>query len=166
MKRPKIVLQKSTFDKSIELISFGLVLLSIAHLGMEYAHLPETIPTHFDMNGQPDGYGKKTTLIILPILSALLFVVLFTANKYPHTMNFPVKITEKNAAFQYENATRMIRIIMFFIVAIFYSIIYKSIQIANGKAFGLGAWFIPIFLIVLFGTIAYYLSKSMKKRHD
>jgi len=50
-----------------------------------YQKLPETIPTHLDITGKPDAWGNKSSLLILPLVAAILPVlhgiILFYAAK-------------------------------------------------------------------------------------
>ena len=59
-------------------------------------HLPDRIPTHFDLNGNPNGWGSPSSLIFLPILSLVLFVFLRVIARFPSNFNFPVEVTEAN----------------------------------------------------------------------
>jgi uncharacterized membrane protein len=56
------------------------VLLIVAALGASllfYPQLPETIPTHWDIHGQVDGHGSKSTVFLLPGAMAVCLVLLF-----------------------------------------------------------------------------------------
>lgn len=47
--------------------------------GAFYARLPETIPTHWNFRGEPDAYGPRSTVWIMPVLSlplTFLFLIL------------------------------------------------------------------------------------------
>jgi uncharacterized membrane protein len=61
------------------LIAMGLVISSLAAGVLLYPMLPERIASHWNMQGEADGYGSKATgVFLLPGLSALLlFLFLF-----------------------------------------------------------------------------------------
>jgi len=85
-------------------------------------------------------------------------------NKFPHVFNYPTEVTSENALKQYTNATRMIRYLKAIIVFIFGLIDYKTIQHALGQTVGLGIWFLPLTLGLIFIPLGYFVYKSMKAK--
>jgi len=54
-------------------VAMGLVLISIASGVLLYPKMPENIASHWNMNGEADGYSSKAAgVFLLPALSALL----------------------------------------------------------------------------------------------
>ena len=163
-KRPRIKLQLNLTDKVLEIIGwisvFGIWALSLTN----YSILPEIIPIHFNGAGKADGFGNKTQIFVLPIISTLLFIGLTTLNKHPHMFNYPSQITKENAVHQYTNATRMMRVLKLVIVVLFGLIVFRKIQIVNGHADGLGTWFLPLTMGMIFIPMLYFLIKSLKKK--
>ena len=54
-----------------------LFIIQFVFTGAFYARLPETIPTHWNFSGEPDAFGPRSTVWIMPILSlplSLLFL--------------------------------------------------------------------------------------------
>lgn len=45
-----------------------IALIPFIYLAYIWNSLPETIPTHWNLNGEIDNWGKKTTLILIPFL--------------------------------------------------------------------------------------------------
>ena len=163
-KRPKIKLQLNQTDKILEVLGWVSVVGIWALTLTNYSILPEIIPIHFNGAGKADGFGNKTHIFILPIISTLLFIGLTTLNKHPHMFNYPSQITKENAVHQYTNATRMMRVLKLVIVVLFGLIVFRKIQIVNGHADGLGTWFLPLTMGMIFIPILYFLIKSLKKK--
>ncbi|GGW49610.1 DUF1648 domain-containing protein [Arenibacter certesii] len=160
--RPKIKPILTTTDKAIELVGW-LALIGIWVLTLvNYSTLPETIPIHFNGAGKADGFGNKENILSLPIVSTILFIGMTVLNKYPHVFNYPSTITKENALQNYTNATRMIRFLKLIIVIVFGLIVFKIIDNVKGKADGLGAWFLPLILGLIFIPTAYYLMKAIR----
>lgn len=161
-KRPKIALQLSKTDKVIEIIGWiavvGIWVLTLVN----YFDLPDRIPTHYNAAGEADAFGNKSNILALPIISTLLFIGLSFLNKHPHLFNYASEITTKNALHQYKNATRIIRFLKLAIVLIFGIIVFKTIENANGNSDGLGTWFLPFTLAIIFIPIFYFLINSNK----
>ena len=162
--RPKIKLELSKTDKLLEIVGWlsiiGIWVVTIAN----YSALPEIIPIHYNAAGEADGFGGKLTILTLPLVATILFVSMSLLNKYPQIFNYPTTITEDNAHSQYTSATRLIRCIKSIIVFIFGLIVVKTIQNANGQADGLGLWFLPFTLALIFIPIIYYIYKSFKAK--
>jgi uncharacterized membrane protein len=162
--RPKIKLELTAADKIFEIIGWLLIIVIWGLTIANYSNLPETIPTHYNGAGQADGFGGKATILTLPIIATILFIGLTVLNQFPHVFNYPTNITQDNAFRQYTNATRLIRYLKLVVVFIFVLIVYKTIQHANGKADGLGVWFLPLTMGLIFIPLIYFVSKSFKAK--
>ncbi|MBM3426670.1 MAG: DUF1648 domain-containing protein [Bacteroidetes bacterium] len=161
-KRPKIKLIPSTTDKLLDLLSWLTLLVLWGYTFSHYSSLPETIPTHFNAAGEADGFGSKASLIALPIIATVLFIGLTVLNRYPHVFNYPTAITQDNALRLYTLATRMLSYLKLVLVLVFGGIELMTIQHASGKGAGLGAWFLPLTLILIFLPLIYFVIKSVK----
>jgi uncharacterized membrane protein len=163
--RPIIAPPLKPMDMIMEIASGMTLIVFWAFTLNIYQHSPDIIPIHFDVVGNPDQYGAKTTLFILPALGTLIYLGMTVLNRYPHTFNYPAKITAENAATQYALATRLIRFLKLATILVFLFINYKMARIATGKATGLGWWFLPLALGLVFIPIVFYLRQSTKKKH-
>lgn len=76
--------------------------------------------------------------------------------KYPHTYNY-LNLTEDNAQAQYKNGRLMINVLKNEIVILFSWINFQNIRVASGEAEGLGSFFLPVFLVILFGTLLFFM---------
>ena len=141
-----------------------LVLFTWCFTGFMFLKLPAIIPIHFDGDGKVNNYGTKDTLLIIPVINTVLFLLLTKLAMYPHIFNYMVRITEENAFRQYTIATKMLRFLklaILLICAMIMMFIYLSIL---GIIRGPGPFFIPfIFGILLIPTI-YGLIAAYKKK--
>lgn len=153
-KRPRIDLPLSTGARILEIASWLLLAVLWILTIYYYGKLPDQVPVHFNASGTPDSYGSPEAIFLLPAITSILFAGLTALNKHPEIFNYPVSITEENAAILYMQATNMIRFVKFIIILIFLVIEYKIIHTALGKMEGLGAWFLPVFLLVIFLPVA------------
>ena len=163
-KRPRIKLQLNQTDKILEIVGWISVVGIWALPLINYFDLPEIIPIHFNGAGKADGFGNKTHIFVLPIISSLLFIGFTILNKSPHIFNYPSQITKENAFRQYTNATRMMRVLKLVIVLLFGLIIFKTIENVNGNADGLGTWFLPFTIGLFIILTIYFLIISMKDK--
>ena len=143
-KRPRIKVPFKTVDIIVELISITLLILMWGYCIINYFELPDTIATHFNAVGEPNGFGSKQTIWIIPIVATVMYIGLFILNKYPHMHNYMINITEENALKNYRFSTRVLRIVNFLCVLLLTYITYMIIESAFGKKFELGSWFVPV----------------------
>lgn len=162
--RPRIKLELTTVDKAFEIIGWLLIISVWGFTVINYANLPETIQTHYNGAGQADGFGGKATILTLPLIATVLFGGLTFLSKFPHIFNYPTNITQHNALRQYTNATRMIRYLKLIIVVIFGLIAFKTIQNGNEEAKGIGIWFLPLTLGLIFIPMIYFVIKSFQTK--
>ncbi|MEZ4919294.1 MAG: DUF1648 domain-containing protein [Saprospiraceae bacterium] len=126
--RPRINVEMTSFDMLLEaLAAVGLILLLVLPIWNFY-DLPDTIPTHFNHLGEPDQYGSKNQVWILPVLGTGLFVLFTILARFPHIYNYAVRITEENAASQYRMAVYLIRGLKAMCMLLFAYIIWATVQ--------------------------------------
>lgn len=164
MERPRQDIRLERIDQILEIVGIiGLALL----IGLPiffYGALPDVIPRHYNAVGQPNGYSEKGIIWALPAIGLILYLGLSLLNRYPHKFNYPQRVTKENAARQYKNATRMLRMLNCIIAGVFVYITYSTIRTALGKQNGLGDYFLPTFLALMFGTIGYFLYKLTREK--
>lgn len=164
--RPRLKLRLSSHDHVVEFLGLSFMIILIAIPIFYYNQLPERIPTHFNTAGEPDGYGGKTSLFLLPAIGFLMYILLTVLAAFPHIYNFPVKITTENAEVQYRLATRLLRVLKTVILILFSFISWMTVRAAAGSVLGLGKMFLPVFFILIFGVVIIYLVQSMNNRHQ
>ncbi|MEI6062291.1 MAG: DUF1648 domain-containing protein [Bacteroidota bacterium] len=159
--RPVLKPVRSIPDYFLEAIALlGLLACWILPL-IVFQKLPDTIPTHYGLNGQVDDWGSKWSIFILPFINLFLFTGLRILSLYPNIYNYPVKVNEENALDLYTKGSRLIRIINMIIVLVFLFIEWQICHVtANTK---LPSWFLPLVIvipIVLPVTMALALTKK------
>lgn len=144
--RPKLKIPLEPIDIIAEIISIsGLILLTV-YTFMIYNDMPDTIPTHFNAQGEADGFGDKITLWWLVAIGIVLYISLSVLNRYPHIHNYNVNITEENAFKNYRFSTRILRFVNVFMVLLFIFIQYAIVSNVNDNSNLLGSWFVPIII--------------------
>jgi uncharacterized membrane protein len=162
--RPRLNLELTQADKSVEIIGWLLIFAIWGLTILNYQSLPDIIPIHYNVAGVADGFGDKWMIFTLPIVATVLFVGLTILNKFPHILNYPTEITADNALRQYTNVTRLIRYLKVIIVVIFGLITFLTIRHANGQTDGLGIWFLPLTMGLIFMPLIYFSIKSIKTK--
>ena len=163
--RPKIKINLTKFDKVLEIGGIVLLVIMWVLTILNYFISPDTVPIHFNLSGQPDGYGNKMTLLILPIIPTIIYLGLTQLNKYPHIFNYITKVTEENAKSQYTISTRLIRILKVAIVLIFTIDMLSTYLMTLGIFNGLGAWFLPLTILLLAVPTVYSIVQSLNNKN-
>ena len=162
MSRLELKIKKDITDYIVEWFGHIAIIFMVIFSILNYNVLPDEIPIHFDMKGEPNNYGGRQTILILPIISFLLYVGMFLLNKVPHVFNYLVEITEENVYKQYKLATKLMRSINTIIALFFCYLTYKLIGIASGESENLSIWIMLLFLGGLTFLIVRYFVNAKK----
>ncbi|HLS09193.1 DUF1648 domain-containing protein [Lentibacillus sp.] len=161
--QPKVHVPATRMEKIFHAASLVLLTATFTYVILKYASLPDTIPIHFNAQGEADNWSGKGTIFLLPVISLLMFIALYFLNKVPHIYNLPVNITEENAPRIYPIARTMMAVFNFEMVAIFSYLTWDVINAAEGNA-TLGVWFILAVFIVPLGTIALFIPPMRRRQ--
>lgn len=167
--RPRIKIEPTAVDRIIDALSLVFLLLLLVMVFQYYPDLPDKIPTHFNSLGQADDFGRKNSILLLPVMAVILFVLIQILGKYPHQFNYLVKITPQNAKKQYRLGARIMRFTNLFVMMVFYYTDYKVIKMSiNQETPNLDKWFVPVVLgvttvgIIVIFTVSILINKKSK----
>lgn len=131
-------------------ILFALWFISI----INYKKLPETIPTHFDIEGKPDGFGPRYFIFLLPIVGTLIFAFLNFPKSFSH---FPVTLTPENQEVQILIGKLVAKSIISYCLLLFFFSTKFCIRYVEKKApqkgFPILPWIGGLFAIIFFFII-------------
>ena len=165
MNRPKIKIEKSITDKSIEILTFLLILCSCILIGIYYNQLPEKLPIHFNWPSKDEnGFGTKDLLWASPIICGIIGIGIYKLNQYPWIFNYPTEIDENNAEYNYRQATQMLRILNLLIGFLCLSLTLMSILDGLGIENKLDKYLGPLLPILLIGLPVFYLIKILMNK--
>ncbi len=72
--------KRKVFNQALLALSLLALAGTAVFLALYWRYMPEEIPTHFNAAGQIDGWGPKSSILLLPIVGAVMFGVFqFTA---------------------------------------------------------------------------------------
>jgi uncharacterized membrane protein len=162
--RPVISLGLSPVLVAGELAAAIAILLAVLIIVHFWAVLPDRIPTHFGFSGQPDAWGDKVMIWLLPAVAAIIFVVFAVVSRYPHAFNYPVRITDENAQRQYLLAKSLLVWLKAEICWLFAFIVRQQIIVALGNAQRFSMEFILGMTVLMFATLGVYLLKAYLAR--
>ena len=129
-----------------------------------WASLPAIIPVHFNFAGQVDRWGSRKVLFSTSAVMLAMYIGLSILQRFPHIYNYPFGLTPENVHRQYRVARQLLTVIKTEVVCLFAFIQWQTVSVARGSGETLGIWFLPVMMLVLFGTIAYYLVQAFKAK--
>ncbi len=149
-------------------ISFYLFLITtsfaIAISILYYPKLPQTIASHYGLNGKADGWMSKEWFVVFQISLSLFFFALFTLISYfiPRFNNSLINLPNKDywlTGNRREESLSKISTLLYLIgssVNIFFVLIFMEVYSANmDKTYKIGSavWFYLVFFISLTGIL-------------
>ena len=154
---PRIPISLERMDWLMEAIGLIGILLLIGVPFIYYGQLPDSVPTHFGMDGQPDAFGDKKSIWILPGIGILTYFGLQLLSRHPHLFNYPVEITKENAARQYQIGARLMRTVNAIITCFLAYLVYASIQTALGRRDGIELYAGILITLLIVGISIYFI---------
>jgi uncharacterized membrane protein len=155
--RPILHIPPSPLEVILEIAAFAGVVHCVAGLVRSWASLPDRVPIHFGFDGRPDSWGRRYILLALPIVAILLYVGMSVMSRYPHTYNYPWRITEENAEWAYRSARLLVGLLKAELVWLLAWLQQGPIRVAVGEAKGLPVRFTAAALLVPLLTVVVYV---------
>ncbi len=161
----------------LELVAFLLLIFIIWYTYNNFPSLPDAIPTHFNLEGTADGWGRKGEIFIIAgtgIFTYLLITgvgVALSLVKDPKTLiNLPNFIKDRISSEKAEDLrnimVRCLYAMKLLIMSLYAFLVYGSIQTALNNWSGLGYWpvvFIPLILGLAFLMVYHSLRLAYSK---
>jgi uncharacterized membrane protein len=147
----------------LELIPFALLIFIIYFTAVNFTNLPDSIPTHFNFEGQVDGNGGKNGILIFPGMGLFIYllftgIILALASVHdPKTMiNLPdsvkSRITPEKAELLRVLIVRTLFVLKLTIMSLNAFLVYGSVEIALNQWSSLGYWPM-LFLVPVLGLV-------------
>lgn len=165
--RPDLVPARSRLEGALEVVSLLAVAACVGVAAVYWDALPQRVPSHFGVGGNPDAYGSKSS-VLTPVVAALGLHLLFTViQRIPaRYYNYPVRITADNALAQYRLARRCLATIKAGISLALACGVWMTVQVALGHRQGLSGWFLPGVLMVTLLPVIWYASAAYRQRRS
>jgi hypothetical protein len=158
--RPKTSIEQLSRNASIFLLALMFILTLHSFFLM-----PGTVPVHFNISGEPDSWGSRWMIWLLPFIAVAASLLLALVHKVPQYINYPVQITKENAQRQFLLVRQFLYVLNLKIVLIFAIIQLQQVRMALAKsALFAMPLLLPIILLLVFSPIAvyFYLSHRLK----
>lgn len=146
---------------AIEIVTILVLVGMYVFLFLTWDSLPDKIPGHYDAAGVVNRWGSKSELIALPVITTVLYLLLSAVLMFPTLWSLPGKVTEDNIYSMYSNVRYLLIFIKLEIVIMFTYILYN-----DTKAQNLSPLYLPLVLILIFGTIGVFMARIIKASHS
>ena len=143
----------------INILCLILLIGVIIYLIVIWGSLPDKIPGHYNAMGEIDKWSNKGSLFAVPIVAWIMFIGISVLEGFPQVWNTGVAVTVENQVRVYRNLRNMISTLKFLIVVNF---VYLTIN--SSRATSLTVWFLPVFLILIFGSMIFFIIKLVRER--
>lgn len=146
----------------VALLALGLGILAVVRAWPE---LPATVPTHFGLSGEPDAWGPRKAIAMMPAIAAFLYLLLSGVQRIPASWyNYPVTLTDENRARQHALARELLAWIKAAGMGLFAHLTIGILRIALGHAESLGPWVVWGWVAAIFALVGVYLARARRAR--
>lgn len=152
-------IKRGKFDIILNVLCLVIIISTILFLIITWSEIPDKIPMHYDFAGNINRWGSKTGIIVLPVITCILYIFITIIESFPKIWNTGVKVTEENRVCVYSTLLHLVSTMKFITVCVF---TYLTMQTSTG--FKISAWFLPIFLLTIFGDTFYWIRKLYKMK--
>src|SRR6185312_17131780 len=111
--------RRTAFDWVLEVFALAAVIATFTFVAAHWEQLPVKIPTHFGAAGRPNAWGSKSSVWLLPIISAGCYLLLLIASRHQGLVNLPVSVDRerpevRQLLFRFVNVLKAVVTAMFF----------------------------------------------------
>lgn len=147
----------SKFQLFLEIIGAAILISFFIFLVKSWSSIPERIPGHYNAAGVVDRWGNKNEILMLPIIGGILYLGLTMITFFPEIWNVPMPQSQENKEAVYKCMKTMLISLKVEIIAMFFYITFHSVN-----AMDLPIAFLPIVLIIIFGSLTYFIVRSYR----
>ena len=152
-------IKKNKYDNIVNFFSLAFLIGTAIFLMISWSAIPNEIPGHYNIVGEIDKITNKNYLIVLFAVGWGMFILISTVEKFPQIWNTGVQVTEKNKEKVYRILKNMLGTIKLLI-----SVVFSYLTVHSTLAENLPIIFSPVFLILIFGSIIYFIIKLNKEK--
>lgn len=147
----------SKFQLFLEIIGVAILVAFLTFLIKSWSNIPKMIPGHYNAAGVVDRWGNKNEILMLPIIGGILYLGLTIITFFPAIWNVPMAESKESKEAVYKCIKTMIISLKVEIIGMFFYITFYSVN-----AMDLPMAFLPIVLLIIFGSLTYFIVKSFR----
>jgi len=142
----------------MEGVALAVLLAMFVMVGLNWRDLPQRIPTHYNLSGQPDKWGSKDSVWLLPVVGANLYLLLSALSRLKGTLNVPLGVclpAYVDSPEAQAETRQFLTAVKMMLVTVFAFITWRRVDAPDQ---GLGRAFVPLLLLLpLAVAVIYFL---------
>lgn len=152
-------IKKNKYDIIVNFLSLLCLFGTVIFLIISWKTIPAEIPGHYNAAGEVDKITNKNSLLVLLVIGWIMFVGISAIERFPQIWNAGIQITEQNKEKVYRILKNMIGTTKLLVVLVFS---YLTVHSTTGE--NLSPLFLPVFLILMFGSIGFFIFQLVKEK--
>lgn len=141
----------------LEFLSVFFLVGTCVYIFLIWDNIPDRIPLHYNFAGEINRWGNKHSLLFLPIVNFLIYLLLTVVLFFPSSWNISVEVTKENKNQIYHLVKSMLLFLKLLI-----SLTFSFITLVSVSLKPMPLLFLPILFFFLFGIIIYFNRKIKK----
>lgn len=154
-----VKIRSNLADKIMQGLGLALMVGVSLYLIIGWSSFPDKVPMHYGAAGEIDRWGGKGEILFLVVLWWIMYLVISAVERFPQIWNTGVKVTAANQARVYRTLKYMVVSLKLIVTADF---AYMIVNITLCRP--LGGWFTPVFLVLVFGDMAFWTIRLVRCR--
>src|ERR1700689_3906812 len=134
---------RSASDWVLEALALAALATIVGMVATHWAEFPAQVPRHFGISGNPDGWGKRNGMLLLPVTAIGLYILITVSSRYQRLINVPIAIDRDAPEVQrlLQSMSITLKMVVLFVFAY---LEWAVVNTALGRSAGLGKLFLPI----------------------
>ncbi len=158
-KATRVGRKQGKYEAAVNLICLMALSAIILYFLLYWTGIPDSVPGHYNALGEADRWSGKGELLLLPILGWILFIGMTVIGRFPQVWNTGVAVTGENRVRVYGILRNMLATVKLITVFTFVCLSVNSLAAKD-----LPFWFLPLFLVLMFGSILFFVVKLVRAR--
>ena len=159
-------IEKTLTARIVQLGVYSFLLGSVLLLALGYNTLPEEVPIYFNWPTKNEGLADREVLWVLPMIFSVISWVLLSLANRPQILNYPVRITEKNAGVHYSSAALMLRLLSLLVAITCLLLVLGSLSGSGGELHIVLDVFFSLLPFLFFGLPLFFVFKIVFQRNS
>ena len=159
----KKIASRTIFERWLDGLSLIGIVVMLIYISFIWSSLPHEIPTHFEFDGDADGFGWKGNIFIHPIVGLGFYILFHVLSRFPYLFNYPPHVTEGQKQQLYIHSRTLLGWLQFEIIIFGVYSTWENVQIAMQRKVEYSTISVVIFLVIVFSTMIFYIVRSLRE---
>lgn len=152
-------IERTPYDLWANILCIAMLAVLFLGLALAWENIPDRIPLHYNAAGEIDRLGNKDRIWTLPVVAGFLYLIITLVERFPAVWNTGVRVTEENKARVYRILKDLLNTVKLVLV-----VVISCLTAYSAAARPLPGWFTPLFLVLMFGPVLYFIIKLYRAR--